>query len=835
MERSNISYISNVNICNGTFNTRKGDAEFLSKINDYYALDKLRILQGGNTNSAYYLFKYEQLKILSPDFSGMFIAAQRDPEIIKCNAYYDNLYGYNKYNKEELFPLMDETEIEYGDSVWSRIVSFYPHSNEIQGQQKKNIGKWEEKSKQHSMVENTGGGINPTTYYFQKIKKANIGLDEEVDIHSDSFEEIDGDDPYYYVYREEAGAKESNQITDKAEAYLTKYNIFNAFISAEQEEIIEADPSERIFVNAGPGTGKTYTLIEKINYMVNWKGVNPESIQVLCFTNAAVDEVKERLNEFVNAGGTRGLVNVDVRTFHSFAWWLINKANELFVGEKGYCHINLQSLSYDGSIDKAALIIRKFASEVLGGWSHFIVDEIQDLTDIRARFVLEMVEGCLNNDVGITVFGDSCQAIYDYTQEHVLWPMSSTEFYMRLFKKMWDISSFKKLNINHRQTGRLIMITQRLREAILKNSILEMKDAVSKLQDQMEHIDGKYISLSISEKELEEIREDGKLCLLCRNNGQVLRLSSNLRKRGINHVINAYENNMNYAGWIGAVFFGYGKATISYDEFCDRFETLPIQLNCDLAWEKLQNIVGTENNRLVIRDIHQNIIRSRVDDPVLRNNESGNIIVSNIHRAKGREYQSVIVENAFINSLTGNKKKEISEYKTLYVAVTRPKSRLFAASMIRNDMRLYTIFATGRKRWLIQIGSELKFIEVRGNTDIDIASFVKGNAKEIQKYITNEIQVGDEIKLVKSKATENLFYSIVHISDKGENKIGVSTSAFIEDLEAIIQPEEFVQWPSYIDELYITGLFTHYSEEDENNVWCWVDFCGLGHIYYDIY
>lgn len=813
----------------------KGDEKFLRKIKDYYALEKLRQFMGGYTNTTYYLFSYEQLKIVSPQFFHDFVRPKVDESVLLENQRMDALYGYSQYNEETLFPLIGETELKYGKAMWDGRVSYYelgPSSKQTVNESPR-IGKWDAVARQHSMVDSYGGGINPTTYYFNQIKKQNTGLDEEIDVHSDQFEEISDIDPYYYIYREEAGAGESDVITDPAEAYLAKYNIFNAFMSSEQEDIIQADPSERIFVNAGPGTGKTYTLIEKINYMVQWQGVEAETIQVLCFTNAAVEEIKNRLAKFIDDGGTRSLINVDVRTFHSFAWWLINQANTLFVGEGGFKHINMQSLSYDGSISVAKNIISKFEDQILAGWTHFIVDEIQDLTDVRARLVLQMVSSCMRNNVGITVFGDSCQAIYDYSQDQVALPMSSTEFYIKLFKTFHETGKFLKLNINHRQTEALITITHGLREAILKADLSLMRAEVKTLQENIEHLPGDYISRSITDEEIEKLKDNGTLCFLCRNNGQVLRLSSNLRKRGIGHVINAYENNMNYAGWIGAVFHDFGKETISFDEFSERIRKYGLPLNSEIIWEKLQNITGTNNMRLVVETIHNNIIQSKVDDPVLRQTEKGNVIVSNIHRAKGREYQTVVLENAFVSSLV-NRNKDIGEFKTLYVGITRPKHHLYFASLIKNEMRLYTIFATGRKRWLKQIGKEIKFIEIRNNPDIDLKSYIDlgdGN----QKYIITNVHMGDEIRIVKSHPSEIFEYRIVHVADEKEKVIGKLTQAFINDLEAIIQPETYADWPAVIEELYVTGVFTHYDTETINKVWCWVDFCGLGHVYYDTY
>ena len=98
---------------------------------------------------------------------------------------------------------------------------------------------------------------------------------------------------------------------DKAKLYEEKYgSIFRIFSEASQEEIIEAPVNQFSFVNAGPGTGKTYTLIEKIKYMLssqdeNNELVNPEGILVLCFTNAAVNEIKDRIKKYAEEKGDR--------------------------------------------------------------------------------------------------------------------------------------------------------------------------------------------------------------------------------------------------------------------------------------------------------------------------------------------------------------------------------------------------------------------------------------------------------------------------------------------------------------------------------------------------
>jgi DNA helicase-2/ATP-dependent DNA helicase PcrA len=52
----------------------------------------------------------------------------------------------------------------------------------------------------------------------------------------------------------------------------------------------------------------------------------------------------------------------------------------------------------------------------LNGIRHFIIDEYQDLTGIRATLVQRLLEilAAGNDDCGFTVLGDPDQAIYDW-------------------------------------------------------------------------------------------------------------------------------------------------------------------------------------------------------------------------------------------------------------------------------------------------------------------------------------------------------------------------------------------------------------------------------------
>jgi uncharacterized protein (TIGR00375 family) len=94
----------------------------------------------------------------------------------------------------------------------------------------------------------------------------------------------------------------------------------------EQEEAIKGD-GEKILVAAGPGTGKTYTLVARLTSLLE-QGVDPARVCAITFTTRAADELRARLVAAVGPAG-EGLF---VGTFHRFCLdWLKKGAPELTV------------------------------------------------------------------------------------------------------------------------------------------------------------------------------------------------------------------------------------------------------------------------------------------------------------------------------------------------------------------------------------------------------------------------------------------------------------------------------------------------------------------------
>lgn len=632
-----------------------------------------------------------------------------------------------------------------------------------------------------------------------------------------------------------------NQISEIPEVDLSDphLNIFDYFVECSQEDIIKASPCENFFVDAGPGTGKTYTLIQKLNYMVTVEEVEADGILVLCFTNAAVDEIKTRLKQLVNNGADRSLINVDIRTFHSFAWWLINQANTVLTDD-GWRPVRMQGLSYESSLICADNIVAKFGKEVVGNWEYFIVDEVQDLTNSLGRLVLRIINACLAVNCGVTVLGDACQAIYDYEQETAGAALKSGEFYKALFRKMYGTAKFVSLSENHRQNSELIQLTSGIRTAILSADSNKLTQEVSKLISSAETLSEG--STSINSDFIKKIRSDGSVSMLFRNNGQTLKMSSDLRKRGIAHTLNVTETKNNFATWIADIFGQYGKSNISEDKFLDLFEEYTGKSGNEV-WSRLQRLMHTDDDVLAVRELLDAIAVSKIDDSLLRQSKIQDVVVSNIHRSKGREYDCVVVDKSFVDSLSSY--SSLDEYKTLYVAITRPKKRLLLAPMQgKAGMKVITVYATGRKRWGKARAKMLSYLEFDGAKDISSDIFAC-----TPLALFDDIKIGDAVVLNRTLKAGRLEYSIVlEDTDKIIGTIGES-SPFIQDFISYmkIDSNSYVELPSSINDLYVSGVYSQVVDSKylelhpeirdfaPNGVWKWVELVGIGHADYDVY
>ena len=86
----------------------------------------------------------------------------------------------------------------------------------------------------------------------------------------------------------------------------------NSLLNPSQQRAVEHRGAHLLIV-AGPGTGKTHTLVHRILHIVR-QGVSPEALLAITFTNKAAEEMQRRLREHLNEAAMR----LTTGTFHAF-------------------------------------------------------------------------------------------------------------------------------------------------------------------------------------------------------------------------------------------------------------------------------------------------------------------------------------------------------------------------------------------------------------------------------------------------------------------------------------------------------------------------------------
>ena len=90
-----------------------------------------------------------------------------------------------------------------------------------------------------------------------------------------------------------------------------------------QEEAVRAS-DRAVAVIAGPGAGKTKTLIARLQYLVEVRGVDPGQITAVTFTNRAAQEMRDRLKQASDAKQC-GYEDIQIGTFHAVSSRFLKK------------------------------------------------------------------------------------------------------------------------------------------------------------------------------------------------------------------------------------------------------------------------------------------------------------------------------------------------------------------------------------------------------------------------------------------------------------------------------------------------------------------------------
>lgn len=598
-----------------------------------------------------------------------------------------------------------------------------------------------------------------------------------------------------------------------------KESIFKKFETVRQDSVITAPVSTRQLVNAGPGTGKTWVVIERIINLLNEQNVDPEEIVVLCFSRAAVEVIHNRLAIEASKNRVSDAINyVDVRTFDSFAsqllYWVKENTEDTVIKR------DIGMLGYDQRI-RTFIETVKNNNELISQCSHLFVDEVQDLVTDRARMVLELIRS-LPGECGVTLLGDSCQSIYDYQAENE--NMSSTLFYKNICERISGMEYYT-FNRNYRQTNNLAVLGDEYRKVILSGDLVKCNNYWDKcVAPKIERFDGYEVD-KITKNEIQKLLDMGTVGILTRTNGQALKISAEFRKKGIEHVLTRRLSDNSLNKWIALIFNSTTYMSLEKSDFIQEYNKIFLFNNdAEEIWSNLQELCRTSADHIGIREILYGIWNGAQNTLFYENQEEYDLTITNIHRGKGREYDTVLIEN----SIFEEKEKTLEEHKVCYVALTRARSNIYKITAQSNYM---SIDKEGdRRSYEAKYGRNgkrhLSKIEVGLYEDVDIRSCV--TMQDIQPFLRSNYRElkGKEVILLKDNhVSEYVTYRII-MKDSGK-EIGKTGQSFYDSMVRILRniyrlPEKtvpfFTIFPNQIREVFIDNIVSVIGKTDGTEI-----------------
>lgn len=164
-------------------------------------------------------------------------------------------------------------------------------------------------------------------------------------------------------------------------------------------------------VLAGPGSGKTTVLTERIRYLVQECQVKPDQIMVVTFTKAAALEMQRRFEQLVGM-----LLPVRFGTFHSIYYHILKDTyqEDFPIYLKEYCtDRKTKQVDFD-IMEEACLRVLRERADILGRWREYahylLVDEYQDINSRQGQLLHLLSEP----DHHIFMVGDDDQSIYGF-------------------------------------------------------------------------------------------------------------------------------------------------------------------------------------------------------------------------------------------------------------------------------------------------------------------------------------------------------------------------------------------------------------------------------------
>ena len=453
----------------------------------------------------------------------------------------------------------------------------------------------------------------------------------------------------------------------------SKYRKLFGMLSKRQKEIIDDHESRCIVVAAGPGSGKTRVLVHKLASLLLLEVVKHEQLLMLTFSRAAATEFKQRLMQLIGNAAHF----VEIKTFHSYCFDLLGRV---------------------GNLDEAGDVVKQAAEMIKNGEVEpnrisktvLVIDEAQDMSKDDYALVTALMKA--NEEMRVIAVGDDDQNIYEFRGSNslYLYELAQTE-HSRFFEMTENYRSFRHIveaandfarNIRQRiKSAPIISMSQEDGEVrIVKHPYEIQEKRVYMYQPILEDVIRLQTSNNQKATDGSSDKKNETISILTQTNEEAVIMLALLHSHGIKAKLVQSMDGLRFWNLAEVRYFlkkidqslKETKSPIIPDDIWETakhqtYQKYASSLALQYLHRSLQ-IFEQTNRAKYYSDLKEFVFESSVED--FCDITESDIVVSTIHKAKGHEFDHVLM------LITHPEHPTDEILRRYYVGMTRAKQTL---------------------------------------------------------------------------------------------------------------------------------------------------------------
>lgn len=286
--------------------------------------------------------------------------------------------------------------------------------------------------------------------------------------------------------------------------------------------------------------------------------------------------------------------------------------------------------------------------------------------------------------------------------------------------------------------------------------------------------------------------------------------------------------------------FNSGTATLGKEAF----ERIVPASRGESAWSALLRAAPASGRRQIDLVRLAELLRQRRLPDDIKDSDTEGVVISTVHRAKGLEFDVVVLAQPAFWLCDGEKKDEAEEARLLYVGLTRAREQTLRLET-KWDWRIVRVRAQnrwgrrGNQRWS-RLGLQALYGDVHTEDPAGSIGFQRP-PREIQEHLTQHVASGDAVALQRLTAVDDV--APIYVIKHAEEAIGVTSLHFGRALRSWLQVSKTseVSFPLQITDLRVAGVETvagsvaagRRAEVSDLGVWLAPRLVGMGHFVFD--